>query len=277
MKRICVFGLSILLFTAIIMSGCRCALLEHTFYESGFYIYDVHNKKDKTATIVGLTDSGKEQEVLIIPQTIGNYTVVKISSTDYDSERVDKQFGAGHGMFNSDNLKRVYIPILLESHSPYFSDKFFGGNKIDALVMMHLDYLHNWEEKSVRLAANEYFRLMHKEHFSPQVVKGYINDDFSCINILPANVSFLYNYANAENDGYYWVDDYSGTAISVIPEEPTREGFTFEGWYKESEGLNKWDFEKDIIPKKEYGTYENSSNKYYTYNETKLYAKWVEK
>lgn len=43
------------------------------------------------------------------------------------------------------------------------------------------------------------------------------------------------------------------------PDDPTKEGFTFEGWYKEAELTNIWAFETDTV----------------TANIT-LYAKWEE-
>ena len=43
------------------------------------------------------------------------------------------------------------------------------------------------------------------------------------------------------------------------PEQPTRDGFTFDGWYKEKELTTKWDFATDVVKE-----------------ETTLYAKWTE-
>ena len=45
-----------------------------------------------------------------------------------------------------------------------------------------------------------------------------------------ANVSYYYNYEDAENYGYYWADDCDyGGKIEFIPEEPEREGYEFGG------------------------------------------------
>jgi uncharacterized repeat protein (TIGR02543 family) len=33
----------------------------------------------------------------------------------------------------------------------------------------------------------------------------------------------------------------------TIPTDPTREGYTFDGWYKEASGTTKWDFDKDTV------------------------------
>lgn len=91
----------------------------------------------------------------------------------------------------------------------------------------------------------------------------------------PANVSYYYNYANAENNGYYWLDDYDyGSKIEYIPEDPTREGYTFGGWYKEEECINKWDFNSDTLPEEKTEISDEGSEEV-VYQETKLYAKWM--
>lgn len=58
---------------------------------------------------------------------------------------------------------------------------------------------------------------------------------------------------------YYTIrfDSQGGSAVSSQsltygskiqePEAPVREGYTFEGWYKEAEGTNPWDFTKDTV------------------------------
>jgi uncharacterized repeat protein (TIGR02543 family) len=51
-----------------------------------------------------------------------------------------------------------------------------------------------------------------------------------------------------------------GDKVTRPAEDPTREGYTFKGWYKEPECTNEWDFNTDTA----------------TENKTKIYAKWEE-
>lgn len=92
----------------------------------------------------------------------------------------------------------------------------------------------------------------------------------------------MFNYGDSKNRGYYWIDDYEyGTKILYKPDDPEREGYTFGGCYKESECINKWDFDNDTLPEYDGNLeeYQNSlkNNDYYTdsYQETRLYAKWI--
>ena len=109
------------------------------------------------------------------------------------------------------------------------------------------------------------------EHGNFTLVNGEIKC-FSYIDILtPANVVYysIDWYTSSIENVPYFVDDCDGTLVNVIPPTPYRKGYTFTGWYKEEQCINKWDFEKDIIPAKEYDEEGNYINK-----ETKIYAGW---
>ncbi len=97
-----------------------------------------------------------------------------------------------------------------------------------------------------------------------------------------ANVSYYYNYEDAENYGYYWADDCDyGGKIEFIPEEPEREGYEFGGWYKEADCINEWDFEVDTLPEEVTEPNQTIVNdeiiltEKVVYQETILYAKWI--
>ena len=85
-------------------------------------------------------------------------------------------------------------------------------------------------------------------------------------NLLKANVSYYLNY---DENNYYYIDYYENSEkICYIPPIPQRDGYTFGGWYKESDCINAWNIETDTLPKAQYNEQE-------IYQETKLYAKWI--
>ena len=91
------------------------------------------------------------------------------------------------------------------------------------------------------------------------------------IKICKANTSYMFNYENSPNDDYFFIRDYEyGKKIETVPYDPIREGYTFDGWYKEPECINAWNFETDTLPETLYN--ENNEE---VYQETKLYAKWI--
>ena len=66
------------------------------------------------------------------------------------------------------------------------------------------------------------------------------------------------------DDEVYWIDDYEDGEYIVFPEEPQKEGYVFDGWYKEPEGLTEWNEGKDKYSKSE------------DRKTVSLYAKWVQ-
>ena len=101
----------------------------------------------------------------------------------------------------------------------------------------------------------------------------YIYEWDDCLHYQIANTSYMFNYEGAPNDGYFFINDFGrGGLIEDTPYEPQREGYTFGGWYKEPECINKWDFAQDKLPE---ATYDEAG--YVTdFMETKLYAAWIQ-
>ena len=88
---------------------------------------------------------------------------------------------------------------------------------------------------------------------------------------LPANIAFLFNHAGNPNEGYFFIDliEESGK-IMKPPYDPRREGFIFQGWYKDAECTERWDFETDEITIR----FDEEGNR--IYEEIRLYADWEE-
>ena len=71
-------------------------------------------------------------------------------------------------------------------------------------------------------------------------------------------------FLNYEENNYYYIDYYeNGEKVMYIPPEPQRDGYSFGGWFKESDCINQWDFDTDILQLNEEA------------QEVKLYAKWI--
>ena len=86
-----------------------------------------------------------------------------------------------------------------------------------------------------------------------------------------ANVTYMVD------DEIYWIDECENGPIEYIPEEPKKDGLSFEGWYKDKDFLTKWDFKIDTVPPiKEIDHGDNWKNTWteYVYEEVMLYAKF---
>ena len=68
------------------------------------------------------------------------------------------------------------------------------------------------------------------------------------------------------------MDSYDKSVITFIPPEPERDGYAFDGWYKEAECINAWDFSTDTTGKE---IVLESNKTYDIYEGIYLYAKWI--
>lgn len=213
-----------------------CADESKKTYEDEYFTYSKNEYlNDDLIYLTGLTEKGKEHEVLFIPSEYnGNKVIIKSNSlvttlVSFDSEKLKKIY-ISEGITGCGNLNVVngYIEIIILSNN-----------------------MESIPDRGQVFVTSEAFERK--------------NSKF----IMPANASFNWNYEESPNSGYYWIDDYDNELIDYIPVDPIREGYEFAGWYKEKECINEWDFDNDIVPAKVY-----SSDNEYQYQETILYAKW---
>lgn len=232
---------------------------------SGYYICRKHeidekNSKNFTIAIEDLTDLGKEQGLLIIPSEIEGHQVNSLKSLKRSWYVGDKK----HVI--SRNLKILY----------YHSDL----KHVDVIFGDDLDKLFAIKGEAYNLQQNcKSLYFSHEYYLSAKAVCDVmINENAEPTNaeLIIANVAYYYNYDNPSEDREiiktFFIDDLDNEKIINIPPNPYRKNYTFLGWYKEGECINKWDFDNDIIPAKVYDQEHN-----YISRETILYAKWEEK
>ena len=211
-------------------------------YDCGDFSYSLMKVDgEMMAGIRGASEEGFKKEVLVIPEYLDGYKVYGM---------YDKGLSNMHGILSHEILKKVYIMHNIKiEHSNFNVDKLFFMN--EALARTELGNV-----------AIEYFPVtVNFEDYYTRHPK----------DIFHANLSYYTNYGD---NTIYWIDDYDNELVSYIPEDPTREGYIFDGWYKESECINKWDFENDIIPAKEYIN-KGYPTEEYIYKENQLFAKWL--
>ena len=261
--------LACVMFFTISLSGCMGIIsnviidlfnIEEKYpeYESGDWRYAVRKNKDgtKEGYLIGFTEEGKQKECVVLPTELGGVTIVGICYR----YRTSMMSASQVGKIESDCLKRIYVP------NAYTYTKMNYANVVDLLPVDCLQIV--WQDPDVNTGWVVQIFLDNSYIYADNICrakgekwryKGYV-----------ANVSYMYNYDNAPNDGYYWADNYENDLIKYIPPEPKREGYTFGGWYKDKECTEKWDFENDK-------TGDNIQYVFgYQYTGTYLYAKWME-
>ena len=234
----------VIFLVSFIGSGCSY----NRYEDENFTYYKMKVSDECVYAVSGLTEIGKTKDVLIFP-------------VEYNEARTyikHSNLGPGSGRIDSSNLK-----LFLPKEFTYVREDYFrfiynekNVNGTNKLIILSNDP-KNLDLSEVKNLKNIFV--------SNQI---YNIDKYSDYSFNRANVSYNYNYDESPNGGYYWIDDYDGEIISFVPPTPTRDDYTFMGWYKEPECINEWDFNNDVVPSKEF--IENE----YIYKETILYAKW---
>ena len=247
--RLCkILTAAILMATTLMLSACSGCVRNE---EWGYFTVKFYDDRE-TAYITGLTELGKQQRFLVIPEEIDGVKVYTIG------ERPLLQMWSSLGSADicSDKLEKIYIPFSIS----IISGSFRNSPNLIKVFSITGEFVSGLEAP----ARNYYTNL------------AYLNDLTNAAQqiISRANVSYFYNYNIEENYGYYWIDDCDyGSKIEFIPPEPERKGYTFGGWYKEPECINKWNFETDVLPEERTEINEDGEEEI-VYQETKLYAKW---
>ena len=244
MKRFIIISLFMMCFCCV-LSGCSSDPLERSEY--GDYLYRVTNDsmRKHCITIMELSEQGKQKETIVFPTEI-NGVLVKAFGDEFGF-RIE-------GRIESENLKNVYMHSQIER---FINEDMFNRVKYYELYSGFSEdmsrYFDFYDTVYLSKEDNTWLNKLESDHEVFEKVRY-------------ANVIYYYNY---DNKTTFFVDDCDGTVVNVIPPNPYRKGYEFLGWYKEPECINKWDFENDIVPSKEY-----DENGQYILKEIKLYAKW---
>ncbi len=234
--------LVLLLIIFIPLSTTSCTSRERI--TCGDFVYRTYEKDKKiVAEIICLSESGDEKDVIIIPKYLDGYEVYRV-------KKVRERFAGALGTERF--TKKIYLTFKLDEFYDisfaYQNIIFLGDGRLNKEIYGS-GYYHAYLPYNVDLS---------KEH--PENVR-----------VGHANVTYIV-------DGeIYWIDLCENGPIDYIPEEPTKEGYTFEGWYKDEEYQTKWDFLNDTLaPVEEIKHKKNEYNNWteYKYEEIKLYAKF---
>ena len=213
------------------------------------YIAGGINNRPVCATIIGYlgAHSGETIDEIVIPDKLGGYPVKAIgySHTKYYFGPYEYE-----GIYG-ENIKKVVINHEIDI--PWYGLENFKGNLIiNTSIDLDSKYLFNCyieinvETTNVIISGDEYETYLSDYE---QYIKNYHPNS----NRFIKNVKF--DSVGGQQKTYAAV-----TQIGVLkePEVPTKEGFTFDGWYTDEQYGTKWNFEEDKVT-----------------NKMTLYAKWI--
>ena len=208
----------------------------------GEFLYYV---KNESAIILDLVDEEEEREELVIPETLGEYPVKQIGEIWSTSVIGGYRY---YGM-HCNNVKKIII-----NHDCYLLD--CGIKQFDGDIIVNAN---------VYVSSGGY-----RHHASSEIIDG----KYIVANNIQINAEFeeyehfvCFCWGQAKIVSYEAMGGDLKTFYTIVkdggylnlPHDPVRDGYNFEGWFKEEECLSEWSFEEDIIE-----------------DDITLYAKWIE-
>lgn len=218
---------------------CENKYYGKTYLEYGDFKYSYSIAKGYE--IEELTDSAKVKTHIIIPSMInGNKIeyVFKIESEKLETIYCESET---YNILEIDcpNLKKIVILNVQDDYSHVF----------DLSSAMH--------ENVIVGNGNEELPIFQK------IDKYYYPAQY-------ANTVFYLNYESNTETGIYWIDYFDwGEKIDFMPKNPTRDGYSFGGWYLEPECINTLDSDYFMPNEKA------DENGNVLFQQTSLYARWV--
>lgn len=258
MKKILIISIIVIVILVGVMTACAPMPLEkrsNYIEEDGWMAL----QNGDTATLVGMKGDLLDKEELVVPKTVKEIRVNAISSIKYKS-RYTNSIG------NSYKAKKIFLP---ENYYQFMTNE----NKehdfpiAEKIIFISIDgtYIGGFELRFSNIGKYSYPECFSDSsiYVPKNSLETYLNrygEYNSNTKFYAANVSYYYNYEDAPNDGYYWVDDLNlGDTIKTIPDNPSRAGYVFVGWYKERECVHEAVL-SEIIKGEE---------------EIELFAKWI--
>ena len=243
MKKVCNKLLQVLFICLILLvvSGCQYdpykdkvnVVVETDYFYVQLVIKDGQKLMGEDAApyalILELTDLGKEQEIIVIPEYIEGLVVKQIGRYSWPIV-----WG-----LESENLKKVYITTTVN----YIERAAFSKcTNLEEVVML-----------SVPMVKGASFNLWSTGEKAKLIFSDPLQDNTIIVRpsptsggkMIPVNFVFHYHYFNAPNSGYYWFDYITGSNLYILPNNPEREGYTFKGWYIDEECSIEWD---EVLP-----------------------------
>ncbi len=235
------------------LCGCKDKKFVGDTYEYGDYVYCYVTKAGATKpavrgdyiAILELTEEGQKKDVIVIPDEIEGKPVIQIGM---------EGFG-----YISDFRKGTYTSIYLPKDLKSIGGRGYYNDDVNTIFInyFNIDVCFNYKYDTLYISNEEYDKAYEEKLINE---KGEIINETGDITgkLKIANLEFISN-----NEIYFIANYEQEEKITYIPTNPTKEGYTFEGWYKEEECINKYDFENETFHLEEGEEI------------LRLYAKWV--
>ena len=223
-------------------------------------------------------DFDENAQTVVIPETIksGEYRVVGMRGQESYYTVMYELSSLAPSSWK--NIRKIYLPYTMDKiffentfkakDGAYYDDRLrvmipsvesFSYTRVEKCYFSATKYTFDSYGKCIIATVPQKHYDMVVEQFDilgdrpVKTVEEYVQ------NLVTPNYVFTFNYEGAPNEGIYWIDlIVDENTPYVLPTVPTREGYTFGGWYMEEDCITEWD--NQMTPTTEVKT---------------MYAKWI--
>ena len=247
-KRIIVAAL--LLTLTITLFGCEF-LKQNLNKSKEDIVYMSQSQMTNGYTVTGFSSTGENKEIVYVKDIIKGITVETVGDRGWVAHK--------YASFNCDNIRRLYFPWSITHY--FDTTRWYRSQSIN-----YPQYIISCTTAS--LIPYGYFENM--ICIIPKTLYNRCSESkIEEKRLMPANISYFFNYDESPNENYFFVDLLEETGkLTKPPYDPKREGYTFGGWYTEAECVNPFNFEEDSVTI----NFDEEGNR--IYEEFCLYAKW---
>ena len=208
------------------------------------YFRCINYEWEDFVTILELTELGKQQEVLVIPDKLNGSRVGRIGGYLLDEQGDKLGLRAGYEL-ESTKIKKIYFKYTpdIEINSSHF----YESSDLEIVVLAAKQDL----DKATNICSQRFTFYGNVENAVEEHNGRFVNK---------CNVFFYLNGDSEEQP--YWFDIINDDNLYILPETPSREGYVFEGWYYDKDANTPWNEKYEIL---------NNSTQLI------LFAKWSEK
>ena len=212
----------------------KCTYTGNPDYDpTGTVIYTDYFKvqlrqNDGYAIVLSLTDLGKQQQILAIPDHINGLPV----------QQIGWKVGNVHAEIGSPILEKVYVPYTINAIA---SGALASQTSQETIWMSNVYPLGGGQgdggQYDLGGATWQGEVYMTKEFYS----KFFNIDESDIDSLYLPNLYYYYNYEDAPNLNYFWFDHITSDNLHIDPADPEREGYAFTGWYTDPDCSELWD------------------------------------
>lgn len=219
MKKVLSFLL--ILSGAFMFAGCD-DIPKITVHETDYFTYIEYSA---ICAVRRLTDEGKKLSALYIPAYLNGKPVTKVGENNLSS----------YYYLESDNIEYLNFPYTIKEFKG-----FTGVKKLKTLVICRVEPITIGEPIEFK------FAKVPNIYVPNGYAAAYNKAQGPSLTYSDANISFMFNYEDAPNKGFYSVDYKESNETLTRPDDPIRENFIFGGWFEEESCSNQWDFSKPV-------------------------------